>query len=139
MVETENTVNRMLNATGANESNFFWNRSDHKHILEQLSPIATFINTYGIQMKLHYLGLVGNLLCILVFTRKQMVHRKSIFYLIFLAMSDLLYNFATALPDMLQHLRVVDYHIFKTSDLSCFFYDYIQVVAYKSPAAVSRV
>lgn len=102
-------------------------RKDKDEITAELSPLLTFMNNYGIQTKLHYLGLVGNLLCILVFTRKQMVHRKSIFYLIFLALSDFLYNFFVQLPNVLMLMKVAKKNIFTVSDFSCFFYDYVQV------------
>lgn len=110
-------------------------RKDRDEITAELSPLLTFMNNYGIQTKLHYLGLVGNLLCILVFTRKQMVHRKSIFYLIFLALSDFLYNFFVQLPNVLMLMGVAKKNIFTVSDVSCFFYDYVQVAIsfYPSP------
>lgn len=108
----------------------FYNRPDRMEIYRVISPFYTFITEYGITIKFHYVGLVTNLLCIIVLSQKQMIHRKSIFYLLFLALSDFMYNFITLLPNLLVNLKIVnkDYHIFKTSDVSCFFYGYTNII-----------
>lgn len=101
---------------------YFYSRIDKAKILEQLSPIRLKLDL-AIPV-LHYLGLITNLLCFLVLIQKQMIKRKSIFYLIFLAFSDLMYNFFSQLPNFLIKTGLVKYDIFKTSDFSCFFYGY---------------
>ena len=106
VITTTNTI--INNSTAIN----FQLRKDKDEITAELSPLLTFMDYYGIQTKLHYIGLFGNLLCILVFTRKQMIHRKSIFYLIFLALSDFMYNFFVQLPNVLIYFDISKKNIF---------------------------
>lgn len=101
---------------------YFFNRSDRYHILELISPLRTRLEkTIPI---FHYLGLLTNLVCLLVLIQKQMINRKSIFYLIFLAFSDFMYNFLSELPNFLMLIKLTNNNIYQRSNLSCFFYDY---------------
>ncbi|RNA36854.1 hypothetical protein BpHYR1_025930 [Brachionus plicatilis] len=101
---------------------YFFNRSDRYHILELLSPLRTKLEkTIPI---FHYMGLLTNLVCFLVLMQNQMINRKSIFYLVFLAFSDFMYNFLSELPNFLILIRLSEFNIYKRSNLSCFFYDY---------------
>ena len=109
-------------STMEKKGQYFYNRSDYLDILAQLSPLRISIEIFI--PYLHYLGLITNLLCVLILIQKKMINRKSIFYLVFLAFSDFMYNFLAELPNFLKRVKLVDYDIFKISDLSCFFYDY---------------
>ena len=102
---------------------YFFNRSDRYQILERLSPLRTKLEK-SIPI-FHYLGLFTNLICFTVFMQKQMINRKSIYYLIFLSFSDFMYNFLSELPNFLMAIKLFHYNIYKKSDLSCFVYDYV--------------
>lgn len=92
---------------------FFYNRSDHKEILHKLSPFRS--SNANVITFFHYFGLISNALCIIVLSNKQMIERKSIFYLIMLAISDFMYNFLSELPNVLIKLNLTDHDIFKLS------------------------
>ena len=111
-----------INPNAHNKGVYFYNRTDFSEILLKLSPLR--LKAEKLTPYLHYLGLVANLLCVLILTQKKMINRKSIFYLVFLAFSDFMYNFLAELPSFLKRVKLVDYDIFKVSDMSCFFYDY---------------
>jgi len=100
---------------------FFYNRSDFKEILQVLSPLRPY--TLLAIPKLYYIGIITNILAIIVLLQPQILKKKSIFSLVFLAFSDLLYNIMSQLPQTLIDLNFYDYDIFKRSNLSCFFYD----------------
>lgn len=121
-------MNKTWPKVDSNDGKYFYNRSDHQNILDEMSPVRHYINTARLEIKLYYLGLLTNLLCILVFTQKSIINRKSIFYLIFLAFSDFMYNFISLLPFALLDAKLAAVNIFKTSNVSCFFYDYITVI-----------
>jgi hypothetical protein len=92
---------------------FFYNRSDYKEILHKLSPFRS--SNVNVIMFFHYFGLITNALCIIVLSNKRMIERKSIFYLIMLAISDFMYNFLSELPNLLIKLKLTDHDIFKQS------------------------
>jgi hypothetical protein len=121
-------MNLENNITFKEKNIFFYNRSDKLEILNELSPIRNFIQYSKMESYLHYIGLLANTLCILVLTRRKMIFRKSIFYLIFLAFSDLMYNFIAQLPLFLIDTKLINFNIFKTSNLSCFFYGYMTII-----------
>ncbi len=106
---------QMHNNVASNNSEYisiyFYNRTDYLNIVSQLSPLRRSINKAV--PKLYYVGLVMNILCAIVFCQKHLVRRKGIFYLIFLSLSDLMYNFVSLLPEFLMDIRLVDYDIFK--------------------------
>jgi hypothetical protein len=100
---------------------FFYNRTDKAEIISILSPHRSKI-LKAIPV-LYYIGLLTNALCISILLQKQLLYRKSIFYLVFLAFSDLMYNFFSQLPQFLIDVDLINYHILKQSNVSCFFYD----------------
>ena len=104
------------------DENSFYNRPDWPSILSTLSPWRDTLEQFV--PKLHYLGLLTNLMCILVFAQKRFISRKGIYYLALMAFADLMYNFTSVLPTFLISTHLLDYHIYKTSNASCFFYDY---------------
>ena len=61
-------------------------------------------------------------------TQKQIIKRKSIIYLLHLAISDFMFIFLTELPNSLIKLKIFDYNIFKISDVSCFCYDFCPTI-----------
>ena len=101
---------------------YFYSRMDWNEILSQLSPWRSKIEK-SVPF-FHYLGIITNLICIFVFSKKNLIKRKSIFFLVILAFSDLMYNFLSVLPNFLLSIRFVQYNIYKTSDASCFMYDF---------------
>lgn len=103
------------------EITYFYNRSDHPDILRSLSPRRYFI-LQAIPI-MHYIGIANNILALIVLIQPQMITKKGIFYLTFLAFSDFMYNFLSQLPLTLQDLKIVSYDIFKLSNTTCFFYD----------------
>jgi hypothetical protein len=106
-----------LNDSNSNDNINFYNRSDYREILSELSPLRSPF-TKAIPF-LFYAGLITNAMCILILTQKTMIHRKSIFYLVILSFSDFMYNFLSEMPNMLIKLKLTDHDIFKTSGL-CF-------------------
>ena len=104
-----------------NSGLYFYNRSDYPEIFKTISPLRPKIESFII--RLQYCGLVTNLLCAFVLIQKSILYRKSIIFLLFLAISDFLYNLMWLLPNILRDLKIVDYDIFKISNLSCFFFD----------------
>jgi hypothetical protein len=104
------------------EKIYFYNRSDYIDIINKLSPLRYILENY-VQHNLEILGLVANLLCILVLCQKTMLHRKSIIYLVYLAVADFMFIFLTKLPRFLIMAGVSKNDVFKTSNLSCFFFD----------------
>ncbi|CAF0806779.1 unnamed protein product [Brachionus calyciflorus] len=115
------TTNRYLTNL-SNDSIYFFNRSDRFEILSRLSPLRTRLEK-AIPI-FHYVGLVTNLLCFFILVQKQMINRKSIFHLIFLAFSDFMYNFLSELPNFLILINLLGHNFYKISNFSCFFYDY---------------
>ena len=104
---------------------YFYNRThDWTVILSLLSPLRPTLQ-HKIKPSLHYLGLITNLLCILVFIKKSFPKRKGVFFLAMLACADFMYNFTSVLPHFLVSTRLLDYNIYKTSNVSCFMYDYV--------------
>ena len=101
---------------------YFYKRSDSTEILRQLSPWRSKLEKSVPYF--HYLGLITNLICILIFSRKNLIKRKSIFLLVILAFADFMYNFLSVLPNFLMSNEIIDYNIYKTSDFSCFMYDF---------------
>ena len=114
------TIN--TNSTLNSSNTFFYNRLDWNEILSQLSPWRSKIEK-SVPF-FHYLGIITNLICIFVFFKKKLIKRKNIFFLVILAFSDLMYNFLSVLPNFLLSIRFVQYNIYKTSDASCFMYDF---------------
>lgn len=113
-----NYIDNNINNSGI----YFYNRTDFRDIISQLSPLRkTIIKTIP---KLYYLGILTNILCTIVLLQKQLINRKSIFYLIFLSLSDLMYNIVSLIPEFLIDINLVDYDIFKRSNVGCFFYDF---------------
>ncbi len=100
---------------------FFYNRSDLQEILNIISPLRSY--HLRATPKLYYIGIITNILAIIVLLQPNLLKKKSIFSLVFLAFSDLMYNILSQLPQTLIDLKFVDYDIFKQSNLSCFFYD----------------
>jgi hypothetical protein len=109
-------------ATANNSGVFFYNRTDFKEIISNLSPLRQTITKTT--PKLYYIGLLTNILCTIIFLQKQLINKKSIFYLIFLSVSDFLYNFVSLIPEFLIDINLVEYDIFKRSNIGCFFYDF---------------
>jgi hypothetical protein len=116
-----------LNCTNSTQQTFFYNRSDFSEILNNLSPLRPKLYSY-IKPNLQYIGLVANFLCMLVMSQKQMIKRKSIIYLLHLAISDFIFIFLSDLPNSLIKLNIINFNLFKTSNLSCFFYDFCPTV-----------
>lgn len=107
---------------------FFYNRSDFDQILNNLSPLRSKLYTY-IKPNLQYIGLIANFLCVLVMSQKQMIKRKSIVYLLHLAISDFVFIFLSdVLPISLIKLNFAKHNIFKISNVSCFFYDFCPTI-----------
>ena len=100
---------------------FYYNRSDMREIQSLLSPYRPRI-LKAIPV-LYYIGLFTNALSIFVLLQKQLIYKKSIFYLAFLAFSDLMYNLLAQLPDFLTSLKLVNDNFNKQSNVACFFYD----------------
>jgi hypothetical protein len=117
----EEFFNVTLNASKP-EKIYFYNRSDYRNILNNLSPIRYVLEIY-VQQYLEIFGLIANLLCILVLCQKNIIHRKSIVYLVYLAVADFMFIFLTKLPNFLIFVGLFKHDIFKTSNLSCFFFD----------------
>jgi hypothetical protein len=108
------TVNQK-NISDDGKSIFFYNRSDYRQILVELSPWrAQLTKTIPV---FYYLGLITNALCILILCQKTMINRKSIFYLAVLSFSDFMYNLLSEFPNMLIKLKLTEHDIFKTSGL----------------------
>jgi hypothetical protein len=104
----------------------FYKRNDHKEILKILAPWRPTLEKYI--PKIHFLGLITNILIIIVFSQKRVLtNRKSIFYLVILAISDFMYNFVLEIPNFLIVLKIVKYDIYQQSNLSCFLYDYLTI------------
>ena len=101
---------------------YFYSRLDWNEILSELSPWRSKIEK-SVPF-FHYLGIIANIICMLVFSKKNLIKRKSIFFLTILAFSDLMYNVLSVLPNFLLSIRLVSYNIYKTSDASCFMYDF---------------
>lgn len=120
---------RMHNSSERNGSGgiYFYNRSDYVEIFNQLAPLRPVLEKY-IQPNLHYIGLISNLLVILTMSQKEMAKRKSIIYLLFLALSDFLFIFISEFPNYLMRLKIIDYNFFKFSNVTCFFYDFSSTV-----------
>ena len=103
---------------------YFYNRTqDWTVILSLISPLRPAIQ-HKLKPSLHYLGLLTNMICILVFIKKGFPKRKSVFFLIMLAFADFMYNFMSVLPHLFMSTRLLNFNIYKTSNLSCFMYDY---------------
>ena len=116
-----------LNCTNETQQTFFYNRSDFGDILNNLSPLRPKLYTY-IKPNLQYIGLIANFLCMLVMSQKQMIKRKSIIYLLHLAISDFIFIFLSDLPNSLMKLNIISFNLFKTSNFSCFFYDFLPTI-----------
>lgn len=115
-------MNLSLNGYSNNTGVFFYNRTDFKEIISALSPLRQTITKAT--PKLYYMGILTNILCTTIFLQKQLINRKSIFYLIFLSLSDLMYNFVSLIPEFLIDINLFEYDIFKKSNIGCFFYDF---------------
>ncbi len=101
---------------------YFYSRLDWTDIMSQLSPWRSRIEK-SVPF-FHYLGIVTNLVCIFIFSKKNLIKRKSIFFLVILAFSDLMYNLLSVLPNFLTNIRLVQYNIYKINNASCFMYDF---------------
>ena len=102
---------------------YFYDRDDWAVILAFLSPWNVEIEKFF--PFFHYLGVATNMLCICVFTTKNFIKRKSIFFKAYLAFADFMYNLASVLPHFLMLTHLFDHKVNKTSNLSCFIYDYV--------------
>jgi hypothetical protein len=123
---------------GFPKKTFFYNRSDFVHILNTLSPLRPKLDTY-IQPNLHYIGLIANFLCVLIMSQKQIVKRKSIVYLLHLAVSDFIFIFLSELPNYLIKFKLLNYDFFKISNLSCFFYDFRSTIFHFFSIAITII
>lgn len=110
-----------MNSTGNLTNHFFYTRADHKEILSIISPMRSYL--LKTIPSLHYIGLITNALAMAVLLEKNLLSKKSIIFLCFLAFSDFMYNFMSQLPNALMDMNIVNYDIFKQSNISCFFYD----------------
>lgn len=112
-------INSTQNSTGDNA--YFYARSDIGIILNTLSPVRS--KALKAVPILHHFGVLSNLIAIIILSQKSLLNKKSIFFLMLLAYSDMMYNAMALLGDVLRYLKIVDYDIFQQSNLSCFFFD----------------
>jgi hypothetical protein len=124
--QSENTTIQVQTISHENfnrsSNTYFYSRLDWTDIMSQLSPWRSRIEK-SVPF-FHYLGIITNLVCIFIFSKKNLIKRKSIFFLVILAFSDLMYNLLSVLPNFLTNIRLVQYNIYKINNASCFMYDF---------------
>ena len=124
---TNETINSWPNTTSSTNQTatkpYLYNRADWSAILDFLSPWSSDIE--NLVPSLHYLGMITNFICILVFTSKKLIRRRTIFDLALLAVADMMYNMTSVLPHFLMRTQIFTHNIFKTSTATCFIYDLV--------------